>query len=80
MFADNNILKFKDIIQMEQIKIVFDFKNNNLPIELADLFTLNRDMYSHFTCNVANEGQYISQIYTTSFVKVLSYSHLEQVY
>ena len=46
-------LNFKDIIEMEQPKLVFDFKNNNLPIELADLFTLNSDMHSHFTRNVA---------------------------
>ena len=30
MFADDEILKYKDIISIEQLKIVFDFLNNNL--------------------------------------------------
>ena len=51
LFADNNILKFKDIIEMEQIKILFDFKNNNLHIKLTELFSLNSDMQSfHSQC------------------------------
>ena len=75
LFADNNILKFKDIIQMEQIKLVYEYKNNNLPIELNNLFKLNSDVHSHFTRNVANEGLHIPQIFTTIFgEKSLKYS------
>ena len=75
LFADNNILKFKDIIQMEQIKIVYEFKNKNLPVELHNLFRLNSDVHSHFTRNVANEGLHIPIIYITNFgEKSLKYS------
>ena len=75
LFADNNILKFKDIIQIEQIKLVFEFKNKNLPTELLDLFNLNSNVHSHFTRNVANEGLHVPQIYSTNFVeKSLRYS------
>ena len=67
LFADNNILKFKDIIQMELIKIVYEFKNKILPAELLNLFKSNSDVHTHFTRNVANEGLYIPQIYNTNF-------------
>ena len=75
LFADNNILKFKDVIQIEQIKLVFEFNNKNLPIELVDLFNLNSNVHSHFTRNVANEGLRVPQIYSTNFgEKSLRYS------
>ena len=53
MFFDNKLLKFDDIICVEQLKLVFDFKNKNLPIELLDLFKLNSDINSHITRNVS---------------------------
>ena len=43
MFLDNKLLNFDDIIKVEQLKLVFDFKNKNLPIDLLDLFKLNSD-------------------------------------
>ena len=67
LFAENNILKFKDIIQMEQIKLVFDFKCKKLPIELLTLFTLNSEVHKHFTRNAANEGLHIPKIYSSNF-------------
>ena len=68
LFADNNILKFKDIIQIEQIKLVFEFKNKNVPIQLLDIFNFNSNVHSHFTRIVANEGLRVLQIYSTNFV------------
>ena len=43
MFLDNKLLNFDDISKVEQLKLVFDFKNKNLPIDLLDLFKLNSD-------------------------------------
>ena len=43
MVFDNELLKFDDIINVEQLKLVFDFKNKKLPTELLDLFKLNSD-------------------------------------
>ena len=67
LFAENNILKFNDIIQIEQLKLVYDFKNKNLPDELLTLFNLNSDIHSHFTRNAANVGLHVPQINSTNF-------------
>ena len=47
MFFDNKLLKLDVIIKVEQLKLVFDFQNKNLPIELLDLFKLNSDKFSY---------------------------------
>ena len=49
MFLANKLLQIDDIIEVEQLKLVFDFKNKNLPIDLLDLFKLNSDINSHMT-------------------------------
>ena len=67
LFVSNNIIKFKDIIHMEQIKIAYEFINRSLPLELLNLFKLNSEVHSYLTPNVANKGLHIPQIYTTSF-------------
>ena len=75
MFFDNKLLKFDDIICVEQLKLVFDFKNKNLPIELLDLFKLNSDINSHITRNVSKGGIFVPQVKTTNFgIKSLRYS------
>ena len=37
LFIDNKILKFEDIIKVQVMKLVYDFKNNNLPYNLKHL-------------------------------------------
>ena len=75
LFVINNILKFKDLIHMKQIKIAYEFINKSLPVEPLNLFKLNSEVHSYLTRNVANKGLYIKQIYTTSFgEKSLKYS------
>ena len=60
---------------MEQIKIVYEFINKSLPIELLNLLKLNSEVHWYLTRNVANKGIHIPQIYTTSFgEKSLKYS------
>ena len=53
------------MICVEQLKLVFDFKNKNLPIELLDLFKLNSDINSHITRNVSKGAIFIPQVKTT---------------
>ena len=62
---DNKLLQFDDMICVEQLKLVFDFKNKNLPIELLDLFKLNSDINSHITRNVSKGAIFIPQVKTT---------------
>ena len=46
LFLSNNILKFHDIIKCGQMKLVFQFKNKDLPIELNELCQKTRFLYS----------------------------------
>ena len=66
LFNNDNILKFKDIIKFEQLKITYEFKSNSLPKDLNNLFIENKDVNCHFTWNVY-KGLYIPQILTKTF-------------
>ena len=55
------------------MKLVFDFKHNNLPDDLSQLFKLNNNYYN--TRNVSNERLYIQTVLTTGFgIKSIKYS------
>ena len=49
------------------MKLVYDFKNNNLPYDLKHLFTLNSEINKYQTRNVSNEGLFIPKITTKNF-------------
>ena len=71
MFEENKLLKLDDI-KLEQLKLVFLFKNGDLPNEL-NTFKLNVNSYN--TRNASKGGLSISKINTTSFgSRSLSYS------
>ena len=73
MFEENKLLKLDDIIKLEQLKIVFLFKNGDLPKELNTLFKLNINTYN--TRNASKGGLSIPKINTTSFgIRSLRYS------
>ena len=67
LFLFDNVIKFTDVIKIEQLKLVFQFKHKMLPLDILNLFELNSDVSCHFTRNVSNEGLFIPRIYTTSF-------------
>ena len=56
MFLDNKLLKFDDLIKVEQLKLIFDFKNKNLPIGLLDLFKLTIDINFHITRSASKDA------------------------
>ena len=57
------------------MKLICDFKNNNLPEDLTHLFTLNSEINKYHTRNVCNEGLFIPKIITTNFgINSLKYS------
>ena len=75
-FFDNKLLQFDDIICVEQLEFVSDFKNKYLSIELLDLFKLNSDINSLITRNVSKGGIFIPQVKTTNFrIKSLRYCY-----
>ena len=73
LFEENKLLKPDDIIKFEQLKLVFLFKNGDLPKELNTLFKLNINTYN--TRNASKGGLSIPKINTTSFgIRSLRYS------
>ena len=67
LFNSDKLLKFQDIIKFEQMKLVFEFKTNTLPLDLNNLFQENKEINGHLTRNVAKKGLYIPQIRTKSY-------------
>ena len=71
LFLLDEVIKFTDVIKIEQLKLVFQFKHKLLPMDILNLFELNSAVSSQVTRNVFNEGLFIPRIYTTSFGKSL---------
>ena len=59
LFFSDKVIKFTDVIKMEQLKLVFQFNHNMLPTDLFNLFVLNSVVSSQHTRNVCNEGLFI---------------------
>ena len=75
LFLSNNISKFHDIIKCEQMKLVFQFKNKDLPIELNELFIFNHEISNYETRNVKKQGFFIPNVNTDNFgLKSLRFS------
>ena len=66
LFLSDKIIKFNDVIKIEQLKLVFQFKHNMLPTDIINLFELNSVISSQFTRNVSNEGLFILLVLVTS--------------
>jgi hypothetical protein len=52
IFNDLKLLKVRDVIKQQQLKLVFDFHRSALPEDLMSLFKLNKDV--HLTNQVLN--------------------------
>ena len=44
LFYNDNILKLEDIIKLEQMKLIFEYKSNCLPLDLKYLLQENKDI------------------------------------
>ena len=67
LFISDKIIKFTDVIKIEQLKLVFQFTQNMLPTDILNLFKLNSEVNIHGTRNVSNVGLFIPRIHTTNF-------------
>ena len=68
IFKDLKLLKVRDIIKMQQLKVAYDFLNNSLPIELMSLFTRSNDVHPDFELNSSiNNLLYIPRVITTTY-------------
>ena len=59
-------MKVDDIIKSQQLKLIFEFKNNRLPLELQKLFKFTNQKHSYETTSASKEFLFIPQINTVS--------------
>ena len=69
LFIDLKFLKVKDIINVHQLKLVYDYFTNNLPIDLTSLFSLSSDTHTtNLELNSARKSLFhISKINTETY-------------
>ena len=67
MFCDLSLLKVDDIIKSQQLKLIFEFKNNRLPLELQKLFKFTNQKHNYGTTSASKEFLFIPQINTVSY-------------
>ena len=69
LFIDLKFLKVKDIINVHQLKLVYDYFTNNLPIDLTSLFLLSSEVHTtNFQLNSARKNLlHISKINTETY-------------
>ena len=48
LFIKHKILKVRDVIKLNQLKLVYEFFGNVLPSDLQNLFTLSSDIHNYF--------------------------------
>ena len=67
-FKKLNIFKVRDVIKMQQLRLVYDFLNNQLPDDLMSLFRLSSDVHQNQELNSSvNNLLYIPTINTTTY-------------
>ena len=59
-------MKVEDIIKSQQLKLIFEFKNNGLPPELQKLFKFTNQKHSYETTSATKEFLFIPHINTVS--------------
>ena len=69
LFIDLKLLKVRDIIKLNQLKLVYEFYKNALPIDLHNLFNFNCDIHkTNLELNsVRKQYLHIPSINTTSY-------------
>ena len=67
LFIKLKMLKVRDIIKSQQLKLVYEFMNNVLPSDLHNLFTLSSDIHNYNLNSVYKQLLHIPRIYTVTY-------------
>ena len=65
LFLEDKIIKFPDIIKLNQLMLVQQFNNKTLPCQLENLMEPTANIHNHFTHTSSNSGLFIPQISST---------------
>ena len=66
-FINHKLLKVDDIIKVQQLKLVYEFKTNRLPLEVQNLFKLSSAIHTYETSSSSREFLFIPQISTANY-------------
>ena len=67
LFIDLKLLKVRDIIKSQQLKLVYEFYNNLLPTDLQSLFDYDNEVHNYPTTSASKHLLHIPRIYTTTY-------------
>ena len=69
LFIDLGLVKVRDLISLNQLKLVYDFHNNQLPSDLMPLFKLSSDVHtiSRELNSTINRLLYIPAVKTSTY-------------
>ena len=67
LFIKFKLLKIREIIKAQQLKLMFEFYNKLLPTDLLNLFRFNTDVHNYLTISASKPLLHIPRIYTVSF-------------
>lgn len=75
LFLRNKILKLKDALSLEYLKLVFRIRNNLVPSCISALFTTKRHQYNTRTSGIPTIQNHNSKIFNSSFLcKAIKFS------
>ena len=69
LFLNNKILKVREIIKLQHLKLVYEFLNNSLPDDLKTLFKLNSDIHNHQLRHLINIPRIATSTYGNKSIK-----------
>ena len=67
LFIDLKLLKVRDIIKSQQLKLAFEFYKNLLPTNIQGLFKLDRDIHHYGTNSSVKHLMHIPEIHTSTY-------------
>ena len=67
LFLNNEILQIDEIIKLNQLKLIYDYKNNLLPGDIQSLFNLERNIHSYETSGVSKDLLHIPYIQSSKY-------------
>ena len=67
LFSSLKIVKVRDVIQMQHLKLVFEYKQNTLPDDLMSLFEVDTNIHSYSTSSASKDLLHIPEIHTLTY-------------
>ena len=67
LFIDLKLLKVRDIIKSQQLKLVYEFYKNLLPTDLQSLFVFDSDVHDYQTNRFSKHFLHIPRIHTVTY-------------